>query len=108
MLEPEATECAVQIGGFGRKWAKIAQNGQLAGSGASPNLINPHELKYQYACLYKYFYAVYTFSAYMMILQSRFFRKLLFILFRVNDEGQILRKYVKAHENTRTSWQDFI
>jgi hypothetical protein len=31
------SECAVQIGDFGRKWAKIAQNGQLAGSGASPN-----------------------------------------------------------------------
>ncbi|KAJ7862558.1 hypothetical protein B0H13DRAFT_1899993 [Mycena leptocephala] len=26
------SECAVQIGDFGRKWAKIAQNGQLAGS----------------------------------------------------------------------------
>ncbi|KAJ7829344.1 hypothetical protein B0H13DRAFT_1916581 [Mycena leptocephala] len=48
------SECAVQIGDSGRKWAKIAQNSQLAGSSASPN---PHALKYQYACLYKYFHA---------------------------------------------------
>ncbi|KAJ7858868.1 hypothetical protein B0H13DRAFT_1901681 [Mycena leptocephala] len=29
------SECAVQIGDFRRKWAKIAQNGQLAGSGST-------------------------------------------------------------------------
>jgi hypothetical protein len=32
------SECAVQIGDFGRKWAKIAQNGRLVGSGVSSNL----------------------------------------------------------------------
>jgi hypothetical protein len=38
--EDLSSECAVQIGNFGKKWAKIAQNGQLVGFSVSSN---PHQ-----------------------------------------------------------------
>jgi hypothetical protein len=83
----------VTLAGNGPKLLKMANLQALV---QAQILINPHELKYKYACLYKYFHAVYTFSSYMMILQSRFFRKPLFILFRVNDRGEILRKLCES------------
>jgi hypothetical protein len=87
------SECAVQIGDFGPKLLKMA-NLQALVQAQIP--INPHELKYKHACFYKYFHAVCTFSSYMMILQSRFFRKPLFILFRVNDRCEMLRKLCES------------
>jgi hypothetical protein len=81
------------LAGNGPKLLKMANLQALV---QAQILINPHELKNQYSRFYKYFHAVYTFSAYMMILQGRFFRKPLFTLFRVNDRGQILGKLCES------------